>query len=105
MRRKVKQITMTEATQISYKHKDIVELLIKDSGIHEGILGLFVRFGLGASNVGTNDIELQPAAIIPVLEIGLQKFDKETNISVDAAKVNPEPQPQTVLKQTLKHKK
>jgi hypothetical protein len=30
-----------------------------------------------------------PAAVIPVLEIGLQKFEKETNISVDAAKVNP----------------
>jgi hypothetical protein len=41
--------------------------------------------------VGPTDTELQPAAIIPVLEIGLQKFEKETNISVDAAKVNPRP--------------
>jgi hypothetical protein len=30
------------------------------------------------------------AAIIPVLEIGLQKFEKESNIAVDAAKVNPQ---------------
>ena len=82
---------MPEATQIIYKHRELVELLIKERGIHEGIWGLFVRFGLGASNVGPNDVELQPAAIIPVLEIGLQKFEKETNISVDAAKVNPKP--------------
>jgi hypothetical protein len=29
-----------------------------------------------------------PAAIIPVLEIGLQKFEKENNLSIDAASVN-----------------
>jgi hypothetical protein len=32
---------------------------------------------------------LLPAAIVPILEIGLQKFDKETNLSVNAAEVNP----------------
>lgn len=80
---------MPEATQIVFKHRELVELLIKSQGIHEGIWGLFVRFGLGASNVGASEAELQPAAIIPVLEIGLQKFEKESNISADAAKVNP----------------
>ena len=57
--------------------------------IHEGIWGLFIKFGLGASNVGPTDSDLNPAAIIAILEIGLQKFEKETNISVDASKVNP----------------
>ena len=80
---------MPEATQIVFKHRELVEILIKSQGIHDGIWGLFLRFGLGASNVGASEAELQPAAIIPVLEIGLQKFEKETNISVDAAKVNP----------------
>jgi hypothetical protein len=82
---------MPEATQITFKHKELVELLIKNQGLHEGLWGLFVRFGLGASNIGASDDQLQPAAIIPVLEIGLQKFEKETNISLDAAKVNPKP--------------
>jgi len=87
---------MPEATQIAYKHRELVELMIKDRGLHEGIWGLFVRFGLGASNIGATEAEVQPAAIIPVLEIGLQKFDKENNISVDAARVNPAP-PQKVM--------
>ncbi|MFZ3342957.1 MAG: hypothetical protein WA213_18895 [Terriglobales bacterium] len=80
---------MPEATQIVFKHKELAEMLVKAQGIHDGIWGLFVRFGIGAMNVGASDADLQPAAIVPVLEIGLQKFEKETNLSVDAAKVNP----------------
>jgi hypothetical protein len=80
---------MPEATQIVFKHKELAELLVKSQGIHEGIWGLFLRFGIGGSNVGPSEADLNPAAIVPVLEIGLQKFEKETNISVDAAKVNP----------------
>jgi hypothetical protein len=33
--------------------------------------------------------EMRPAAIVPVMEIGLQKMEEENNLSVDAAKVNP----------------
>lgn len=80
---------MGEPTQIAFKHAEIVELLLKKHGIHEGIWGLFVKFGLNASNVGPTEAEVMPAAIIAVLEIGLQKFDKESNIALDAAKVNP----------------
>ncbi len=83
---------MPEATQIIFKHKELAEILVKQQRIHEGIWGLYVRFGLGAQNVGVSDADLNPTAIIPVLEIGLQKFEKETNLSVDAAKVNPKPQ-------------
>jgi hypothetical protein len=80
---------MPEISQVAFKHTEIVELLLKRQGIHEGIWGLFVKFGLGAANVGATEAELNPAAIIPVLEIGLQKFEKVTNISVDASVVNP----------------
>jgi hypothetical protein len=80
---------MPEPAQITFTYKEIVETLIKSQGIHEGIWGLFLKFGLSAANVGDNEAALRPAAIIPVLEIGLQKMDKENNISVDAAKVNP----------------
>ena len=79
----------SEITVIS--HRKVVEALVKYQGLHEGIWGLFVRFGLGASNVGENDEHMLPAAIVPVVELGLQRFSKETSISVDAAKVNPRP--------------
>jgi hypothetical protein len=80
---------MPEPAQITFTYKEVAEILIKAQGIHEGIWGLFIKFGLNAANIGENEAALRPAAIIPVLEIGLQKMDKESNIAVDAAKVNP----------------
>jgi hypothetical protein len=80
---------MAEVTQISFKHTEVAELLIKKQGLHEGIWGLFFKFGLGASNIGPTETEITPSAIVGVLEIGLQKFEKESSIAVDAGKVNP----------------
>jgi hypothetical protein len=97
------QNQMPEATQIVFKHKELAEILVKSQGIHDGIWGLFVRFGIGAMNVGASDADLQPAAIVPVLEIGLQKFEKETNLSVDAAKVNPPKESKIVIPATTTH--
>jgi hypothetical protein len=80
---------MPETNQLVFSFKEIVTALIKAQDIHEGIWGLFVNFGLGANNVGPNENELKPTAMIPILAMGLQRFDKETGLSVDAAKVNP----------------
>jgi len=80
---------MPESTQIVFTHKEVVEALLKQQQIHDGIWGIYVKFGIKAANVGMSDSDLMPAAIVPVLEIGLQKFENENNLSVDAAKVNP----------------
>jgi hypothetical protein len=80
---------MPEPSQITFSFKEIAEILVKRQGLHEGIWGIFVKFGLGASNVGPNEGSLQPAAIVPIVEMGLQKVEKENNLSVDASKVNP----------------
>jgi hypothetical protein len=82
---------MAETSQLIFSFKEIVTALLKAQGIHQGIWGLFVNFGIQANNVGPNENELRPAALIPILSMGLQKFEKETNLSVDAAKVNPAP--------------
>ena len=52
---------MAETTQISFKHKEVVEALLKHHNVHEGVWSLFVRFGLGAANVGVTPEELMPA--------------------------------------------
>ena len=80
---------MPEPTQISFSHKEVVTALIKEHGLHEGIWGLYVKFGIRAMNVGGSDEDLQPSAIVPVLTIGVQISDKINNLSVDAAEVNP----------------
>ncbi len=80
---------MAEPTQVVFSHKEVVEALVKQQGIHDGIWGLFIKFGIKGVNVGQSESDIAPAAVVPILAIGLQKFEKEHNISVDAAKVNP----------------
>ncbi len=80
---------MAETSQIMFSYKEVVEALIKKQGLHEGIWTLSVNFGMQATNVGANESDLKPSAIVAILAIGLQKSDKENSLSLDAAKVNP----------------
>ena len=80
---------MAEAKQITFTYKEVAECLVKKQGLTEGIWGLYIKFGIQGANIGATPDNVHPAAIVPVLEIGLQKMDEEINIAVDAAKVNP----------------
>ena len=80
---------MAETTQLTFTHREVVTALLKQQGIHVGIWGLYVQFGIRAMNVGAGDDDLQPTALVPITAIGLQKFDKVNNLAVDAAVVNP----------------
>jgi hypothetical protein len=82
---------MPEPDRISFSHKEVATALLKAQNIHEGIWGLYVRFGIRATNVGASDDDLQPSAIVPIVSIGLQRFDKVNNLSVDASEANPRP--------------
>ena len=65
--------------------------LIQQQKIHEGIWGLYVEFGILAANIGPTQEDVNPAAIVPIVKMGLQKFDQLSNIAVDASEVNPKP--------------
>jgi hypothetical protein len=80
---------MAQPTQIVFSHREVVEALIRKQGIHEGIWGMYVRFQLKAANFGQTDMDVLPTAFISVLELGIQRFEKESNIAIDAAKINP----------------
>jgi hypothetical protein len=80
---------MAEINNYTFNYKEVAEALVKAQGIHEGLWCISLEFGLGATNFGPNEMELKPAAIVSVLKIGLQRQTKETNLTVDAARVNP----------------
>lgn len=82
---------MAESTQIVFSHQEVVTALIKQQGIHKDLWGIYVEFGLGAANVSTgpDDPNYLPAAVIPVMKIGIQRFTVPSNLTVDAAVVNP----------------
>lgn len=82
---------MAEATTYTFTYKELAEALVKQQGLHKGIWGIYVRFGIGAVNIKEDDnsVEAIPSAIVPVKEIGLRKGEVVDSLSVDAAVVNP----------------
>lgn len=83
---------MGEPESYTFDFKEIVELLVKKANIHSGIWSISLQFGLGGANISQGPgADFHPAAIVPVLKIGLQRAKEENNLSVDAAKVNPAP--------------
>jgi len=85
---------MAEVNAITVTHKELVEVLIKHLGFHEGIWQLSVEFGLSAVNIQATNAQtgvsqLSPAVFVPINKIGLIKVEIEGPIAVDAAKINP----------------
>lgn len=87
---------MGESKLITFTMPEIAEVLVKRQDIHEGLWGIYVKFGIGAANVpggpeegSTEKGNILPAAIVPVLELGIQKFDAPNSLTVDASRVNP----------------
>ena len=80
---------MAEITKYEFSHREVVEALIKQQGLHSGVWSLYAEFGLAATNAGPSAEELNPAVIIPLLKLGLTKAKEPNNLSVDAAVVNP----------------
>ncbi|MSO22503.1 MAG: hypothetical protein EXQ58_04450 [Acidobacteria bacterium] len=80
---------MSESRQIVFSFKEIAEELVKKEDVREGHWGIFVKFGIHGANLGPTESGLFPTAVVPILELGIQKFDKPNNLTVNAAKVNP----------------
>jgi hypothetical protein len=84
---------MAEVKNYIFDYKEVAEALIKKQGIHEGLWSVYMEFGLGAGNVPTDPSGqvIVPAAIVPVVKFGIQRFDKPNSLTVNAAEVNPRP--------------
>jgi hypothetical protein len=82
---------MAEAQNYIFTFKQIAEALVKEQGIHEGFWAIYVEFGIGAGHIpaGPNTDALMPAAVIPIVKMGIQRAEQPTPLTVDAAEVNP----------------
>jgi hypothetical protein len=83
---------MPEASQIKFSYKELAEILVKQQGIHEGYWSIYMRFGLNAVNVSLNEGAFFPSAVIPVIEVGINRDPELMPLGVDAAEVNPAPE-------------
>ncbi|MBI1276865.1 MAG: hypothetical protein GC179_01925 [Anaerolineaceae bacterium] len=84
---------MAETSQITFSHQEVAEALVKAQNLHEGIWGIYIEFGIIAGNIpSAGDTSLiLPAAVVPVVKMGIQRFAEPNNLTVDAAVVNPIP--------------
>ena len=78
---------MAEIKHFKYSMPELTEALIKHQGLTEGKWMLVVEFGINAFNVGRDQESLSPAAVIPIVNVGLIKSEKENNLTVDAAEI------------------
>jgi hypothetical protein len=79
----------TEPTLHKFTYKELVSLMIEKRGITEGLWGIYVKFGIAGANLGPTPELVVPAAVVPVLEIGLQEFAEAGPLSVDASTLRP----------------
>jgi hypothetical protein len=82
---------MAEAQNYIFSFKQIAAALVKEQGIHEGLWAIYVEFGLGAGHIpaGLNTEAVVPAAVVPIVKMGIQRAEQPTPLTVDAAEVNP----------------
>ena len=85
---------MTSATDLPVEPlgiRALTEVLIKHHGLTSGMYDLAVEFQFGAGAFGPSPEAVLPSLFVSISRIGLQRTEKESVHTVDAAKVNPPP--------------
>ncbi len=80
---------MADISSYTFNYQEVATALVKQQELHEGIWQLAFEFGFTASLMGPDPTDLKPTVIIPLSKVMLIKAEKENNLTVDAAKVNP----------------
>jgi len=84
---------MPEIETYKFSHKELIELMIKSAGVHEGDWMLQVNFGFTAGNFGPDNENMMPGGAALINHVGITKATRESpkGLVVNAAKVNPAP--------------
>ena len=82
---------MPETNQIVLNHREMLELLIKHTGVHEGRWSLMATFGLTAGTFGPSPDQAVPGVTVALQKLGIQRAKPDTpvELTLDASDVNP----------------
>lgn len=89
----------TNDSTASLSIQEIIALIIKAKGIHEGFYVPQMELGFGAGAEEVDNIFV-PAIKVAIKRIGIAKVDTEIPSSVNAALVNPRPKPRARKEKT-----
>ncbi|MFZ1110549.1 MAG: hypothetical protein WAN43_19660 [Rhodomicrobium sp.] len=82
---------MPEISQYQFSTKELLEMLIRKSGVREGKWILMANFAVTPGNFGQSLDQVAPGAIFAISHIGIQKApdDAPEGVWLDAAMINP----------------
>jgi hypothetical protein len=95
---------MPDVNQYTVTLRDLIEILIKKSDVHEGNWALTVGWQIGTGTYGPSPEQSFPGIAATVTNVGIQRaapgtpIDAPGTIIVDAAQVNPPPASKAVRK-------
>lgn len=78
---------MPEPQVVKFSFQELGSLMVRQANIKEGLWSIYVRFGIAGANTGPDEKTMYPTAIVPVMEVGLQKAEQPGPLVVDAADV------------------
>lgn len=76
--------------EYTLSHQDVVKAIIIDQAIHEGLWTLLINFDFAASHAPR---VRDPCLTVTIKGVGIMRAALTDPFAVDAALVNPEPQP------------
>lgn len=82
---------MAEISQFDFSNKELVVMMLKDQGIHEGNWVLAAQLTFSAMNIGQlpDGSDASPAGVVAVTGARLERVSEPLPFSINAAVVNP----------------
>lgn len=82
---------MPEASQYLLNSRELLEVLIKQTGVSEGQWMLVANFGFTPGNFGPTTDQAAPGVVCTLQKIGIQLADPSTaaELTMDASTINP----------------
>jgi hypothetical protein len=82
---------MPEANQYLFTNKELLALLIKEAGVHEGKWMLAANIAFSPGNFGPTPDQMSPGAVVAIVQMGIQRAGADTleQMALDAGVVNP----------------
>lgn len=76
---------MATPAKYVYDFKEVTEALLRKEGISDGLWNIYIEFGIAAANMGPTPQDIRPAAIVPIMKIGIVQTIDRSNLTVDAS--------------------
>jgi hypothetical protein len=82
---------MPESKNFLFDYVEMATMMIRKLDLHEGLWGVYFEFSPTGANIPISPDQktFAPASIVIIKSVGIQRFDAPSNLTVDAALVNP----------------